>query len=126
MGLVNFTNYHAGRDPDGVDDKDASLFPVAIPNPSGRPELTILHRPLFTGTRPEETAACDAARNVDLNRASIELSYCERPPAGDPLGRFGRFASHPRLGRPVAPWERLKIGGGPPPILPRHGRLIVY
>jgi HAD superfamily hydrolase (TIGR01484 family) len=56
LGLVNFTNYHDGRDPGGVDDKDASLFPVAIPNPSGRPELAILHRPLFPGTRPEETA----------------------------------------------------------------------
>jgi hypothetical protein len=50
LGLVNFTNYYHGRDPDGVDDKDASLFPVAIPNPSGRPELAILHRPLFPGT----------------------------------------------------------------------------
>jgi predicted GH43/DUF377 family glycosyl hydrolase len=27
---------------------------------------------------------------------------------------------------PVSPWERLKIGGGTPPILPRHGWLIVY
>jgi hypothetical protein len=56
LGLVNFANYHDGRDPGGRDDKDASLFPVAIPNPSGRPELAILHRPLFPGTRPEETA----------------------------------------------------------------------
>ena len=27
---------------------------------------------------------------------------------------------------PVAPWERLKIGGGTPPILTRHGWLIIY
>jgi predicted GH43/DUF377 family glycosyl hydrolase len=26
----------------------------------------------------------------------------------------------------VSPWERLKIGGGTPPILSRHGWLIVY
>jgi predicted GH43/DUF377 family glycosyl hydrolase len=26
----------------------------------------------------------------------------------------------------VSPWERLKIGGGTPPILTRHGWLIVY
>ena len=26
----------------------------------------------------------------------------------------------------MAPWERLKIGGGTPPILSRHGWLIVY
>ena len=126
MGLVNFTNYHDGRDPAGVDDKDASLFPVAILNPGGRPELAILHRPLFPGTRPEETALHPAARDVDLNQESIWISYCERAPEGDPLSRFGRFASHHRLASPVSPWERLKIGGGTPPILTRHGWLIVY
>ena len=126
LGLVNFTNYHAGVDPDGVDDKDASLFPVAIPNPSGRLELAILHRPLFPGKRPEETAAHPATRNVDLNRESIWISYCERAPTGDPLSHFGRFASHHRLASPVSLWERLKIGGGTPPILTRHGWLIVY
>ena len=126
LGLVNFTNYHDGRDPNGVDDKDASLFPIAVPNPSGRPELAILHRPLFPGTRPEETAAHPASRYVDLNRESIWISYCERAPTGDPPSRFGRFASHHRLASPVSPWERLKIGGGTPPILTRHGWLIVY
>jgi predicted GH43/DUF377 family glycosyl hydrolase len=126
MGLVSFTNYHDGRDPDGVDDKDASLFPVAIPNPSGRPELAILHRPLFPGTRPEETALHPASRHVDLNRESIWISYCERAPTCNPPSRFGRFASHHRLASPVSQWERLKIGGGTPPILTRHGWLIVY
>jgi predicted GH43/DUF377 family glycosyl hydrolase len=126
LGLADFANYHDGRDPGGRDDKDASLFPVAIPNPSGRPELAILHRPLFPGTRPEETAAHPATRDVDLNRESIWISYCERAPAGDPLSRFGCFASHHRLASPVSPWERLKIGGGTPPILTRLGWLIVY
>ncbi len=40
---------------DGVDDKDASIFPTLIPGPSGRPSLAMVHRPLFKGTRPEET-----------------------------------------------------------------------
>jgi hypothetical protein len=57
-----------------VDDKDASLFPVAIPNPSGKPELAMLHRPLFPGTRPEETAFHPASRQVDLDRESIWIS----------------------------------------------------
>ena len=126
MGLVNFTNYRDGQDPGGRDDKDASLFPVAIPNPSGTPELALLHRPLFPGTRPEETARHPASRDVDLDRESIWISYCEKAPTGDPPGGFGRFASHHRLASPVSPWERLKIGGGTPPILTRHGWLIVY
>ena len=127
LGLVNFSNYHDGRDPGGRDDKDASLFPVAIPNPSGQPELALLHRPLFPGTRPEEEAVADSvSRDVDINRESIWISYCGRAPAGDPLSHFGRFASHYRLASPVSPWERLKIGGGTPPVLTRHGWLIVY
>ena len=98
LGLVNFANYHDGRDPGGRDDKDAGLFPVAIPNPSGRPELAILHRPLFPGTRPEETALHPASRDVDLDRESIWISYCERAPEGDPLSqlRSVRLASPPR------------------------------
>lgn len=124
LGLASFGPYD-GIEFDGVDDKDASLFPFAIPNPSKHPELAILHRPLFPGTRPEETAAHPAVRDLDLHRESIWISYC--PPAlegGQP--GFGRFASHHRLASPVSPWERLKIGGGTPPILTRHGWLIVY
>ena len=108
LGLASFGPYQGIEFAD-VDDKDASLFPVAIPNPSGHPELAILHRPLFPGTRPEETAVHPASRELDLERESIWISYC-----------------HHRLAAPVSPWERLKIGAGTPPILGRHGWLIVY
>jgi predicted GH43/DUF377 family glycosyl hydrolase len=40
--------------------------------------------------------------------------------------RLGQFTSHHRLATPVSPWERLKIGAGTPPILTKHGWLIVY
>ena len=70
LGLATFSPYH-GLELGHVDDKDASLFPVAIPNPSGRPELAILHRPLFPGTRPEETARHPApARWISIGKAS--------------------------------------------------------
>ena len=39
---------------------------------------------------------------------------------GEPY-RLGPFACHHRLATPVSPWERLKIGGGTPPILTRRG-----
>src|ERR1035441_10079998 len=109
-----------------VDVKDAILFPVAIPNPSGKPELAMLHRPLFPGTRPEEPACPPASREVDLDRESIWISYCPMALAAREPYRLGNFACHHRLATPVSPWERLKIGGGTPPILTRHGWLIVY
>src|SRR5208283_3079608 len=49
LGLATFGRYR-GVEIRDVDNKDASLFPVAIPNPSGHPELAMLHRPLFPGT----------------------------------------------------------------------------
>jgi predicted GH43/DUF377 family glycosyl hydrolase len=125
LGLASFCPFQ-GVALDDVDDKDASLFPVAIPNPSGHPELALLHRPLFPGTRPEETANRPALRDVDLNRESIWISYCPMEPGGCASDCFGKFTSHHRLATPVSPWERLKIGAGTPPILTRHGWLIVY
>jgi predicted GH43/DUF377 family glycosyl hydrolase len=126
LGLATYGRYH-GVEIGDVDDKDASLFPVAIPNPSGHPELAMLHRPLFPGTRPEETCRRAATRDVDLDRESIWISYCRMTLDGHkPSSRLGPFACHHRLATPVSPWERLKIGGGTPPILTRHGWLIVY
>jgi len=126
LGLATFGRYQ-GIEIGDVDDKDASLFPVAIPNPFGQPELAMLHRPLFPGTRPEETACHPATRDVDLDRESIWISYCPMALDGPEPFRLGQFACHHRLASPVSPWERLKIGGGTPPIRTRHGQwLIVY
>src|ERR1017187_10460728 len=75
LGLATFASSD-GIDFDNVDDKDASLFPAIIPDPSGQPELAMLHRPLFPGTRPEETACCPGQRDVDIDRESIWISYC--------------------------------------------------
>jgi len=125
LGLATYAHWH-GIELDNVDDKDASFFPVAIPNPSGHPELAMLHRPLFPGTRPEETACGPTSREVDIDRESIWISYCPMAFASHEPERLGRFTSHHRLATPVSPWERLKIGAGTPPILTRHGWLILY
>jgi predicted GH43/DUF377 family glycosyl hydrolase len=125
LGLATFRPYH-GITFDGVDNKDASIFPVAIPDPRGQPAMAILHRPLFPGTRPEETATEPEPRDVDLHRESIWISYCPLAEDGNGPYHLSHFCLHSRLASPVAPWERLKIGGGTPPVLTRHGWLIVY
>jgi predicted GH43/DUF377 family glycosyl hydrolase len=63
---------------------------------------------------------------VDLDRESIWISYCPMALQGHDLNRLGRFTSHHRLAIPVSAWERLKIGAGTPPIMTRHGWLILY
>src|ERR1019366_1727044 len=99
LGLATYALWH-GIEFDNVDDKDASLFPVAIPNPSGHPEMAMLHRPLFPGTRPEETACHPASREVDLDRESFWISYCPVALKGNEPKHPGRFTSHHRLATP--------------------------
>ena len=125
LGLATFASYR-GIHFANVDDKDASLFPVAIPNHAGKKELAMLHRPLFAGTRPEETARHRAPRAVDLDHESIWISYCPMPRGDDDARDLGLFNSHHRLASPVSTWERCKIGAGTPPVLTKHGWLIFY
>jgi len=125
LGLATFGPYE-GIAFEGVDNKDASVFPVAIPDPSGQPAMAILHRPLFPGTLPEDTVHHPPARAVNLHRESIWISYCPMAMKGSEPYHLCHFTSHHRLATPVMPWERLKIGGGTPPLMTRLGWLVVY
>ncbi|MEO8339177.1 MAG: glycosidase [Nitrospirota bacterium] len=125
IGLARFEAFQ-GIDFVHVDNKDASVFPIAIPNHAGKLQLAMLHRPLFPGTRPEETACEGESRVVDREHESIWISYCPMPPKSFAAHHPGLFNSHHRLATPISPWERLKIGGGTPPILCRHGWLVLY
>jgi predicted GH43/DUF377 family glycosyl hydrolase len=125
LGLARFGAYQ-GIELDGVDNKDATLFPVFIPNPSGRPELAMLHRPIFAGAHRERTAGHRPSEDGDLDQESIWISYCRITRESDGSHRLGRFTSHHRLAAPLSSWERLKIGVGTPPVLTRLGWLVVY
>jgi predicted GH43/DUF377 family glycosyl hydrolase len=125
LGLATFEMYE-NIDFINVDNKDASLFPVAIPNHAGKMQMAFLHRPLFPGTTPEETVCMGKKRLLDLDHESIWISYCPVSLDGLKPKQLGLFNSHHRLATPVSPWERLKIGGGTPPILTKHGWLIIY
>ena len=125
LGLATFEPYE-GLEFDGVDNKDATGFPLAVPNPSGQHELAILHRPLFPNTLPEDNAEKDDDRVIDLHRESIWISYSSMPLEGEDPSQLSNFTSHHRLAAPVSAWEALKIGSGAPPVMTRHGWMIVY
>lgn len=125
LGLATFQDYR-GIAFDGVDNKDASVFPVAIPDPFGQLSMAILQRPLFKGTRPEDVAGQPSPRMVDRDHESIWISYCSTAMAACAPLHLCHFGQHHRLATPLANWEQLKIGGGTPPILTRHGWLTVY
>lgn len=125
VGLATFRSYD-GLDFNGVDNKDALVFPVPIPDPHGQSAMAIIHRPLFSGTHPHETARQPRPRPLDLHRESIWISYCPTAMQGCEPHQLCHFDSHHRLAAPVASWERLKIGGGAPPIQTPHGWLVLY
>jgi predicted GH43/DUF377 family glycosyl hydrolase len=125
LGLVTFEP-HEGVELDDVDNKDASVFPIAIPDPSGQPALALLHRPLFPGTSPEDRLGTAVSGPPDPHRESIWISYRSMAVSGGVPEHLCHFTSHHRLAFPQASWERLKIGGGAPPVLTRHGWLIIY
>jgi len=125
LGLASFTPYE-GIEFNGIKNKDAVSFPLAIPNPSGDLELGILHRPLFPGTLPEDNVTRDENCKVNVHRQSIWISYSSLALAGTDPRQLSHFTSHHRLAAPMSPWENLKIGCGTPPVMTRHGWLIVY
>ena len=125
VGLAVFEPYQC-IDFVNVANKDASVFPVAIPNHAGKMQLALLHRPLFPGTLPEDIACRPKRRLVDLDHESIWISYCPMPPEGMARHRAALLNSHHRLATPVSAWEKLKIGAGTPPMLTKHGWMILY
>ena len=126
MGLAIFMPYD-GVDFNDVDNKDGLLFPTAITDLMGRPVMAIIHRPLFPETCPEKTIHRQKPREVDVLRESIWISYHALVnEVCDKHHHLCHFDWHDRLATPVSLWERLKIGGGTPPILTRHGWLIIY
>ena len=125
MGLVCFALYKP-FDFNNVDDKDASFFPINLPSPHNYNSIAMLHRPLFSDTVPEATVKLGEGRNIDEHKESIWISYFNLKEGKNTSLENARFTSHHCLAHPIYPWENLKIGGGAPPILTKHGWLLIY
>ena len=126
LGLAHFTPFK-DISAENVDNKDASVFPVVINDAYGKPSIALLHRPLFPGTRPEEIARPSAKAPSEPELESIWISYWHWRTDPDHFGPSGRqFVAHHRLTRPRFAWEALKIGAGAPPVMCRHGWLLIY
>ena len=125
LGLANFAPYK-NIEFNGVNNKDACIFPIALNSPHGHPSLVMLHRPLFPGTRPEDIAKDPLDRRIRDHHECIWISYSHissKPYHSSPLPMF---VSNSPLALPEAPWEKLKIGAGAPPVMSRHGWLLLY
>jgi hypothetical protein len=74
---VRFAPYR-GIDFMHVDNKDASLFPVAIADHTGNMLMALLQCPLFPATAPEETVCHDGPTRVQSRHYSAD---CRRWPS---------------------------------------------
>jgi predicted GH43/DUF377 family glycosyl hydrolase len=125
LGLVSFSPYNE-VDFNGIDNKDASFFPIDLPSPHNHRSIAMLHRPLFRDTIPEETIKRKEHRTINEHKESIWISYFNLTKGKETSLINANFTSHHCLAHPMYPWENLKIGGGAPPILTKHGWLMVY
>lgn len=125
MGLVEFLPY--GKiDFNGIDNKDASFFPTELPSPHNHVSIAMLNRPLFPGTRPEEITKNNDIHHSDQHKESIWISYFNLTEGKHTSLKNAEFTSHHCLAHPVYSWENLKMGAGAPPVLTKHGWLLVY
>jgi predicted GH43/DUF377 family glycosyl hydrolase len=105
--------------------KDAVLFPSVVSAPDGRPSFAMLHRPSFDlwAIRPNEGHVPPAG--VDETRQSIWVSFAPLEELGSSRGPI-KFGQHRFVAGPQQPWEDVKIGAGPAPMLTDDGWLVLY
>jgi beta-1,2-mannobiose phosphorylase / 1,2-beta-oligomannan phosphorylase len=114
MGTVRFAS-HYGIDFAALHNKDALLFPEPVPGPDGRLSLALIHRPVLTAV---PTGASGRLRPcMWISYASLEDIVASRHIV---------FGQHHLLVPPQQPWERLKVGGGTPPVRVSEGWLVFY
>lgn len=125
LGLCHFAP-EQGVDWNAHSDKDGLLFPEPVPGPDGRPALALLHRPTCLVCRTDGTVDRVTPPGQMDTRESMWISYVSLDAVRHDIRAMTRFAHHQLLAAPQADWERVKIGGGTPPLLTHLGWLVIY
>jgi predicted GH43/DUF377 family glycosyl hydrolase len=122
IGLAEFAAEH-GMNFAGIPNKNAIVFPQLVADPEGRPSIAMLHRPLFPDVGMDLMAALEHSHGA-IRRDPIWISFSrieEFQRGNDPA-----FTQHYALQLPSFQWNRLRIGGGTPPIRTENGYLVFY
>jgi predicted GH43/DUF377 family glycosyl hydrolase len=125
LGLIDF-RLESDLSLDVYCNKDALLFPEPVLGPGGRLALALLHRPSYVLAKPDAIVALPPPAGVVEPSESIWISYADLDAVKADLRALSRVSGHQVLASPRAPWERLKIGGGAPPLLTHLGWLLIY
>jgi predicted GH43/DUF377 family glycosyl hydrolase len=106
--------------------KDALFFPDVVKDEYGRDSLALIHRPTYLVAQADGMVHMIVPPGVSERRQSLWMSHISVERAlADPEALTWIEDTH-LLAVPEQPWESIKIGGGTPPVMTRHGWLIVY
>jgi len=117
LGVVDFGEQH-GIDFDAFDNKDAFFFPEPVVAPDGTLSFACMHRPM-TGHGSTSLHLADLP-------SSIWVSYVPVAEAINDPSRLLHLRQHRLVLTPEYPWEQVKVGGGPPPVLTDEGWLLFH
>ena len=106
--------------------KDIALFPEPVLDPHGRPALALLHRPDFDVDWWTDKPGRVQPAGIGETRPTIWLSYAPLEAIHAAEHNLLFWFDHHELVVPEQPWEALKLGGGPPPLLTPLGWLFLY
>jgi predicted GH43/DUF377 family glycosyl hydrolase len=109
-----------------VCNKDVVVLPEPVTGPSGRPALAVLHRPMWGEAIDGAEFGRYRPAGHDGEGLSIWLSYVDLEAGRADPRLLTVLSGHREIMRPEQPWERTKIGAGPPPVRVRGGWLLLY
>jgi len=106
--------------------KDTVFFPEPVTAPDGVESFAVLHRPMWDlgEIKPGELRTIPAG--IADERQSIWISYVPVAEVVADIRSIVLWRGHRLLAAPEAPFEQLKIGGGPPPVRVDEGWLVLY
>jgi predicted GH43/DUF377 family glycosyl hydrolase len=125
LGVAKFAPA-LGVEFDFYDNKDALIFPRLIADPAGRPSVALIHRPSYNLARRGQEPYQVVPDGVTEERPSMWISYCPVERLGDRIEGLTWYSDHRLLAVPEESWQSLKIGGGTPPVLTKHGWLTLF
>lgn len=106
--------------------KDVVILPEPVTGPNGRPALAVLHRPMWGEALDGGRLGRYVPGGHDGGGLSVWLSYVDLDAARADRSMLTVLSGHREVMRPQQPWERTKIGAGPPPVRVQGGWLLLY
>ncbi len=114
---VNFSSYG---------NKDGLFFPDVLIDEYGHESLALIHRPTYQVAQADGTVNIIVPSGIIERRQSLWMSHVSLEQSlHDPQALTWVEDTH-LLATPQQSWENIKIGGGTPPVLTRHGWMVIY